>query len=143
GWIADGMPRTPPDAPKLVKIAVEPNERTLTPGEGFALRVSAAYSDGSTRDVTALAAFQSTDSTLVSTDADGRVKAGPIPGEATVSARFLGMFANSSVLIPLPGEVPSERYASLPRKNLVDDHVWAKLGKLGIVPSNTASDATF
>ena len=143
GWIADGMPRTPADAPRLVKIAVEPPERTLAPGEGFALRVSAAYSDGSTRDVTALAAFQSTDSTLVSTDPDGRVKAGPIPGEATVSARFLGMFANSSVLIPLEGEVPPERYASLPRKNFVDDHVWAKLRKLGIVPSVSTGDATF
>ena len=143
GWVADGMPRTPADAPKLVKIAVEPGERTLAPGEGFTLRVTAAYSDGSTRDVTALAAFQSTDSTLVATDAEGRVKAGPIPGEATVSARFLGMFANSNVLIPLPGEVPPERYASLPRKNFVDDHVWAKLGKLGIVSSTRAGDATF
>ena len=143
GWIADGMPRTPPEAPRLVKIAVEPIERTLTPGEGFTLQVSAAYSDGSTRDVTALAAFQSTDSTLVAADAEGRVKAGPIPGEATVSARYLGMFANSNVLIPLPGEVPAGRYASLPRKNLVDDHVWAKLRKLGIVPSATTGDATF
>ena len=53
GWIADGMPRTPADAPRLVRIAVEPAERTLAPGEGFALRVTATYSDGSTRDVTA------------------------------------------------------------------------------------------
>ena len=143
GWIADGMPRTPPDAPKLVEIAVEPSERTLAPGEGFALRVTAAYSDGSRRDVTSLAAFQSTDSTLVSADADGQVKAGPIPGEATVSARFLGRFANSSVLIPLPGEVPSGLYEGLPRKNLVDAPVWAKLAKLGIVPSRTVGDATF
>ena len=143
GWIADGMPRTPADAPKLVKVAVEPRERTLTPGETFALRATASYSDGSTRDVTGLAAFQSTDPTLVSVDTSGLVKAGPIPGEATVSARFLGMFANSGVLIPLPGEVPSELYAALPRKNLVDGPVWAKLAKLGIVPSGRVGDATF
>ncbi len=31
------------------------------------------------------------------------------------------MFANSSVLIPLAGEVPSGLYAALPRKNLVDE----------------------
>ena len=30
-WIAAGMPRTPPDAPKLKRIAVEPTERTLKP----------------------------------------------------------------------------------------------------------------
>jgi hypothetical protein len=143
GWIADGMPRTLADAPKLVGIAVEPKERTLTTGEGFSLQVTAAYSDGSKRDVTSLAAFQSTDSTLVSVDLDGRVKAGPIPGEATVSARFLGMFAGSSVLIPLPGEVPSELYTDLPRRNFVDEHVWNKLAKLGIVPTKTVGDATF
>ena len=143
GWVADGMPRTPSDAPKLVRVAVEPIERTLTTGESFALRVSAAYSDGSTRDVTHLAAFQSTDSTLVSADAEGRIKAGPIPGEATVSARFQGTFANCSVLIPLPGEAPAESDASPPRKNFVDDHIAAKLKKLGIVPSSPVGDATF
>ena len=143
GWIKDGLPRTPADAPRLSGISVEPRERTLTPGEAFPLRVTATYSDGSKRDVTALSAFQSTDPTLVSADADGRVKAGSIAGESTISARFLGMFANSSVLIPLAGEGPSELYASLPRKNLVDEPVWAKLAKLGIVPSKTVGDATF
>ena len=142
-WIKTGMPRTPADSPKLVKIAVEPAERTLRPGEGFPLKVTATDSDGSTRDVTALAAFQSTDSTLVATDADGHVKAGPIPGEATVSARFLGMFANSAVLIPLPGQIPDGSYSDFTPKNFVDDHVLAKLKKLGIAPSGTTNDATF
>ncbi len=143
GWVAYGMPRTSPDAPKLVRVAVEPAERTLAAGESFALRVSAAYSDGSGRDVTHLAAFQSSDSTLDSAGAEGRVKAGPIPGEATVSARFQGTFANCSVLIPLPGESPSDSDFSPPRRNFVDDHVAAKLRKLGIVPSSPAGDATF
>ncbi len=143
GWITDGLPRTPSDAPKLVRMSVEPVERTLTPGESFSLRVSALYSDGSARDVTHLAAFQSTDSTLVSADAEGRVKAGPIPGEATVSARFQGTFANCSVLIPLPVEARSGSDFSLPRKNFIDDHVAAKLQKLGIDPSASAGDATF
>jgi Protein of unknown function (DUF1549)/Protein of unknown function (DUF1553) len=143
GWIADGMPRTPADAPKLVRVAIEPTERTVTPGESFPIRVSASYSDGSTRDVTHLAAFQSSEPTLVTAHPEGRAQAGPIPGEATVSARFMGVFANCHVLIPLPGEVPSEAYDSLPRKNFIDGLVWSKLQKLGIAPSGTASDATF
>ncbi len=143
GWIADGMPRTPPGAPTLVKLAVEPAERTLGPGESIVLRVTATDSDGSTRDVTHLAAFQSTDPTLVSADPSGRVKAGPIPGEATVSARFLGRFAGCDLLIPMPGAVPAGSYSALPRKNFVDGLVWAKLEKLGIVPSAGADDATF
>src|SRR4051794_8865351 len=79
GWIADGMPRTPPEAPKLVRVAIEPTERTATPGESFPIRVSAAYSDGSTRDVTHLAAFQSSEPTLVAAHPEGRAQAGPIP----------------------------------------------------------------
>jgi len=142
-WIAAGMPRTPPDAPKLARIAVEPTERTLKPGESFPIRVTATDTDGSTRDVTHLAAFQSSEPTLVSATPDGLAKAGPIPGEATVSARFGGMFANSDVLIPLPGKVAAEVYSALPRRNLVDAPIWAKLEKLGITPSAPAGDATF
>jgi len=143
GWIAGGMPRTPPGSPRLVRLAVEPAERTVVPGESFSLRVRATYSDGSGRDVTDLAAFQSSEPTLVAAHPEGRAQAGPIPGEATVSARFGGVFANSHVLIPLPGAVPEDAYAALPRKNFVDDRVRDKLRKLGITPSAAAGDATY
>ena len=94
-------------------------------------------------DVTRLASFGSSDSTLVAVDADGRVKAGRFAGEATISARYEGMFANCDVSIPLPGEVPADLYDSIPRSNFIDDHVWTKLKKLGLTPSGRASDATF
>ena len=53
------------------------------------------------------------------------------------------MFANCDVTIPLPGEVPADLYDSLPRSNFIDDLVWTKLEKLGLVPSGPAGDATF
>ena len=112
-WIAAGMPHTPSDAPKLKHIAVEPTERTLKPSESFSLQVTAYFTDGSDEDVTALAAFASSESALVNVDADGRVIAGPIPGDATISARFGGLFANCDVIIPLPGTVPAARYDAL------------------------------
>ncbi len=142
-WIAAGMPRTPPDAPRLVRIAVEPTERTLKRSESFSLRVTAQYADGSREDVTRLAAFASSESALVNVDADGRVTAGPIPGDATISARFEGLFANCDVNIPLPGEIPKSRYDALPRSNFIDEFVWTKLRKLGLMPSIPASDATY
>ena len=49
-WIAVGLPRTPPEAPRLERIAVEPTERRLKPEEGFPLRVTARFSDGSVED---------------------------------------------------------------------------------------------
>jgi len=143
GWIATGMRRTPSSAPRLKQIAVEPTERTLKPSESFSLHVTAYFTDGSNEDVTALAAFASSESALVSVDADGRVSAGPIPGDATISARFGGLFANCDVNIPLPGTIPAGRYDALPRSNFIDGFVWAKLRKLGLLPSAPADDVTY
>src|SRR5439155_14910877 len=71
-WIAAGCPRTPADAPKLVGIAVSPTERVLTFWAEQRLTVTARYSDGSTADVTHLAAFQSNDAVVAAVDADGK-----------------------------------------------------------------------
>ena len=51
-WIEAGAPRTPADAPHLVRVTAEPATRSLAPKESFPLRVIAEYSDGSRRDVT-------------------------------------------------------------------------------------------
>ncbi|HEX8199885.1 MAG TPA: DUF1553 domain-containing protein [Isosphaeraceae bacterium] len=143
GWIEAGLPRAPAGAPKLERIVVAPTERVLSPGGGLNLTVTATDSDGSSRDVTHLASFQSSESTLVAVDPDGRVQAGPLAGEATISARFGGLFANCDVTIPRPGTVPAELYERLPRRNFLDGLVWAKLKTLGITPAAPASDATF
>src|SRR4051812_5569128 len=143
GWTAAGCPRAPAGAPRLVGIAVSPAERVLTFGAEQKLTVTARYSDGSTADVTHLAAFQSNDAVVAAVDADGTVKAGPLPGEAAVMARFMNHFAVVNVLIPLPGAVDPAVYAKLPRKNFIDGLVWAKLQRLGVTPSAPASDATF
>ena len=88
--------------------------------------------------MTHLAAFQSNDAVVAAVDADGRIKAGPLPGEAAVMARFMNQFAVCNVLIPLPGGVDPSAYAALPRKNFIDGHVWAKLQRLGVTPSDSA-----
>ncbi len=142
-WIVDGLPRDPADAPKLVKVGVEPAERALKPEEAFELRVVATFSDGSTEDVTALSTFGSTESTLVAVDADGRVKAGKLTGEATISARYEGLFTNCDVFIPLAEAVPESEYAAFPRANFIDELALAKWRKLGLTPSGPAGDATF
>ena len=142
-WIFAGLPRTAYDAPKLERVTVEPGERRLRQDESFGLRVTARFTGGSTQDVTHLAAFGSSESTLVAVDANGRVKAGRFAGEATISARYEGLFANCDVSIPLPAELPANRYDSIPRSNFIDNHVWTKLKKLGLSPSGPAGDATF
>ncbi len=142
-WVAAGCPRTPADAPKLARITVEPAERLLAAGAEQQLAVTAHYTDGSAEDVTHLATFQSNESVFAAVDAAGRVKAGPLPGEAAVMARYMEKFAVCNILIPNPRPAPAEVYAKLPRHNFIDGLVWDKLRRLGVTPSAPAPDATF
>ena len=144
-WIQGGLPRTPENAPKLVRVVIEPSSCSLLPKQQFPLRVIAEYSDGRRRDVTEATGYQSNDRTIaaIAADGDGVIQAGPIPGEAAIMARYMNHIAVCAVTIPLPGAVPDAAYDSLPRKSPIDDLVWKKLKLLGMLPSTRANDATF
>jgi hypothetical protein len=144
-WIRDGLPRTPVDAPTLVRVVIEPASCSLAPKQQFPLHVIAEYTDGRRRDVTEATAYQSNDRTIAAIAAagDGLIQAGPIPGEAAIMARYMNHIAVCAVTIPLPGVVPDATYDALPRKNAIDDLVWKKLKLLGMLPSPPCSDATF
>jgi hypothetical protein len=144
-WIEGGAPRTPSDAPKLVRVVAEPAAYSLAPNERFSLRVFAEYSDGRRRDVTDASALQSNDKAIANPvdGLDGVIQAGPVPGEAAVMARYMNFIAVCAVTIPLPGDVPAAAYDALPRQNEIDALVWNKLKLLGLLPSPPAADATF
>lgn len=142
-WIADGAPRSLPDEPELTAIEIFPPARRMVPRETQRTLVLARYSDGSVVDVTDRSAFQSNEDAVVSVDKQGLIHAGPIPGEATIMARFMGRIATLDVVIPLAGETPPQLFAQLPRNNFIDEHVYTKLQTLGITPSPSADDAVF
>jgi uncharacterized protein DUF1549/uncharacterized protein DUF1553 len=142
-WIAEGMSRSTAADPVLERIAVAPEERLLKAGDRQQLSITAFYSDGSTRDVTRLCRFQSNESGVVEVEAGGLVKAGGLPGEATIMARYLDRFATWRTAIPQDLEVLDQYYDALPRNNFIDALVWAKLRKLRITPSQPAPDSTF
>jgi hypothetical protein len=142
-WIAAGAPRTLASEPKLLRISLEPSERILDAKAAQQLAVTAHFADGSTKDVTHLAMYQSNESVVAAVDAKGHVKAGPLPGEAAIMARYMEKFAVCNVLIPVAKPASPDLYAKLPRHNFIDEHVWNKLAKLGIAPSDSCSDATF
>jgi hypothetical protein len=139
-WVSTGTPRTPSEAPKLTRIAVGPNELVATFNQSSPLTVTAHYSDGSTEDVTKLAAFQSNDSGYAAVDANGVVRVGTLAGEAAVTARFADKFAVCQVLVPLPGKV--EVSPSLAGGHVVDQHVSKKLVRLGLTASERAGEMT-
>lgn len=141
-WIAAGMP--PPSAhdPSLVRLEVTPGDATLAVGDTRRLGVTARFSDGAVRDVTALARFASADETVASVDDSGVVRIVG-PGETAVSVSFLTGVALTRVRAPFPNDVAAGVYDRSPRRNLIDDHVLAKLRELRIPPSGQADDHAF
>ena len=142
-WIAAGTPRTPADAPTLVRITVSPDKQLMKPNESQQLAITAHYSDGTKRDVTNLAQFSSSESVYAAVNATGLVKAGPIPGEAAIMARFAEKFTIYSAIIPFSKLTYEQSLRIIPVVNFVDQHAWAKLKQLNLIPSEVAPDATF
>jgi hypothetical protein len=142
-WLAQGAPRRLDVDPALVRIEALPSERLLKFHEELPLRVTAFYADGSRRDVTSLAVYQSNESAYAAVSADGRIKAGPIPGETAIMSRFMNKFAVTQIVVPYPGEIAASAYAELPREHFVDRLVWDKLKQLNLLPSGAASDAAY
>lgn len=142
-WIRQGMPRRADNAPTLVKVSVEPAELVLQNGQTHALRVTAHYDNGSTRDVTSLTAFQSNESPIAAVNDAGVVTGGSITGNAAIMSRYMGQIAVCDVTIPRSESVPAAVYAALPRNNFIDELVWKKLQRLNITPSDACGDEIF
>jgi hypothetical protein len=142
-WIRQGTPRRPADAPVLKGITVEPTQRILKYHEEVQLKVMATYSDGSKRDVTQLAMYQSNESAIGAVNANGRIKAGPIPGEAAVMSRFMDQFAVTQIIIPFEGKVDPGIYNDWQKGQFIDRLVAEKWKQLNLTPSPFADDATF
>lgn len=142
-WIAEGLARRLPDEPVMERIEISSSEHFMKVKEEQPLKLTAFYSDGSQRDVTAQTTYQSSESAIVDVTKEGVIKAGPIPGEATIMARYMNHIATCHVAIPLPEPVAKETFDKLPRRNFIDEMVWEKLHSLGITPSETCDDATY
>lgn len=138
-WMEQGAKGPNEKEPKVTRIEVSPREVVLARGAEQALRVDAHFVDGSKRDVTALACFESGAREMAEVDAAGRVQLGQVPGDVTVMARFGEHVDVFRAIIPLGapiGELP-------PARNFVDTHIFEKLRTLGLPPSGPCDDATF
>jgi hypothetical protein len=140
-WIADGAGDDRGTAPPLARLDVSPRERRLAaPGLSQQLIVTAAFADGTTRDVTRQAAFDVSDPSRFEVTPDGKVLA-RAPGEVTVAVRYLDGRGISR--LAFLHDRPDFAWDAPPPANVVDDHVFAKLKSLRINPSRVAGDPTF
>jgi hypothetical protein len=142
-WIRQGAARRVEGTPALVNVSIAPTEQQLAAGGSLAVQVTAHFADGSTRDVTRLSTYQSSEAPIAAVDATGRVEATGVIGEAAILARYNGEFAICSISVPRPERVPSEYYTKLPRNNFIDDFVWQGLERLGLTASGPAPEHKF
>ena len=138
-WIREGARPDVASAPKLVALEIDPKKATLKRQGTQQLKVLARYSDGTARDVTGTAVFESNDKALADVSEGGAVKAFDLPGKVSVMVRYQGRVAVFGAAIPLGAPVA----ALPPVKNFVDTAVFANLKELGIPPSPVCDDATF
>jgi hypothetical protein len=133
------MPFTQPGEPMVTALEVNPPRGTLGMRSSQQLSVLARFSDGSKRDVTRLAVYESNDKAMAEAGDTGLVSVSDIPGNVAVMVRYQGLVSTYSASVPLGA--PME---SLPKaNNFIDALVFANLKRLGIPPSGLCDDATF
>ena len=140
-WISEGAPYGDPALDAVAELSVEPAEIFMEkPGGDLALKVTAKYGDGSTRDVSSEAVIESNSTSKAKINDDGSVHGERI-GEAAVLVRYEGKFATVPVTILNPE--PGFEWRRLAQRNYIDKHIDAKLKRLKIQPAPEASDEVF
>lgn len=138
-WIRQGATFDGEVAPKLLAVDVQPGRGTVQRNAEQQLKAVAKYSDGSERDVTEQALFESNDKSMADVSDRGLVKVLDIPGKVAIMVRYQGRITVFNASIPLGAPVENVP----PSKNFVDDLVFANLKEIGVPPSPVCDDATF
>jgi Protein of unknown function (DUF1553)/Protein of unknown function (DUF1549) len=140
-WLVEGLRDDPPSLPALQKVEVLPGARVLSdPARWQQLAVIAHFADGTARDVTRLTVFSSSDPVVAMVEANGLVEFSQ-PGEIAILCRYL----DEMVSVRLTYLEPRAGFAwtSPPENNFIDQHVFAKLKMLSILPSELCTDQEF
>lgn len=138
-WIRSGAVSDLETAPQLTQIEVRPARGTVARHSEQQLATVAKYSDGSERDVSGLALYESNDKAMAEVSEQGLVSILEIPGKVAVMVRYQGKVAVFNASVPLGAQVENLP----PSKNFVDDFVFANLKEIGVPPSPLCDDATF
>lgn len=138
-WIEQGAAPSSESEPELLSLEVQPNGGLVEMGGERQLKALAKYSDGSVRDVTELALYESNQEAMAEVTKEGRVSIQRLPGRVAIMARFQGKVAVFTAAVPLGAPVEN-----LPEPvNFIDEHVFANLKQIGIPPSPVCDDSTF
>lgn len=141
-WVQAGAPPRIQDPPTLVKLDVTPAEiQFIAAGQQQPLTAVAVWSNGVREDVTALCRFQTNDDQIADITAGGLVTAAE-PGDTHVVAFY------DSAVVPVPVIRPvtpqyGDQYPQVAAPTKIDELVVQKLRKIGVLQSDTCTDAEF
>lgn len=138
-WIAEGCHYE--TAQRAASVEVFPKKPLLQrAGDTQQLIVRAHYPDGSTRDVTRDAVFDTSNFEAATVSESGRIEA-VRRGEAAALVRYEGCFAAAPVTVL--GDREGFEWQPSPEFNFVDEHVNNKLKRVKVLPSELCTDAEF
>jgi Protein of unknown function (DUF1549)/Protein of unknown function (DUF1553) len=142
-WIAEGATIDPPNTARCLKLEIFPNSKVIL-NRAYAPKQQmiaiAHYADGTTRDMTHLVAYETSNTSVAEVNARGLVTSRG-RGEAAILVRYLEHI--ESVPMMFIEDVPGFAWQAPPANNYIDDLVNAKLKQLQYLPSETANDSEF
>jgi hypothetical protein len=140
-WIAQGGRRLA--SRELVEVSIAPSQHAAVhPGESFALRVTARFSDGSRDDVTRWTVLTPEDPAALRVGEDQQVTV-ERRGRHLLLARYLDRVLPVVVSLPLREVAVEETAERAPPANDIDRFIEETLRTLGLTPSEPIDDAGF
>lgn len=141
-WIEAGAPYSDKKLKKLERLEVTPRELNFTAaGQQESLTAIAHWEDGTKEDVTCLCRFQSNDTSKADINDQGVVTCGE-SGDTHVVVSYDNAVVPILAIRPV-SEFVGDKYPRIAQRTQVDELVIQKLKKLGVVPSELASDEEF
>ena len=140
-WLSEGAAYGDPVSSQVTKLDVDPPEFfAQKPGPSQQLKVVAHYADGSSRDVTGLALYNSSIPTTAEISEDGVIKT-LRKGEAAMLVRYEGRL--SVINVTALSDKQGFQWKPVPEFNYIDTLVNEKMQRLHLLPSELTTDAEF
>lgn len=140
-WIRNGVRNDIDDSPRVVAIEVQPqNPMIPLPNMKQQISVTATYSDGKKRDVTREAFIESGNIEVATANEDGTLNL-IRRGEAPVLVRYEGAYAATTLTVM--GDRSGFAWTDTPEFNYIDKHVYNKLKRIKVTPSELCTDDEF
>lgn len=141
-WIAEGAPAPTPENRQIASLEVFPKQIALGLGATQQFSVIAKYTDGSLRDVTQWAIYNSTEAGVATVNELGKVSIVG-RGESAITVWFNSRVTAATVSVPSSTPVPDQTFTASPQHNYIDQLIVAKLQRLQLPPSPAAEESDF